>query len=151
MLWVQKFETLSRMSRARLSIKDFALLKPHIEQALSQPGDVTLLGQLPMGFLRWIGMHHPSSLQSLILIDPTIPIPNPGKDFVPASTYRRDLWPSRKFAAESFAKSKFYHAWDPRVLDLWVKYGLRDVPAEQGVDEGGEQPVTLQTTVAQEV
>jgi pimeloyl-ACP methyl ester carboxylesterase len=88
------------------------------------------------------------------LIDPTIQIPNPGKDFAPASTYRRDLWPSRKVAAESFAKSKFYQAWDPRVLDLWLKHGLRELPTEiypNSQGEGTEKPVTLTTTKAQEV
>jgi hypothetical protein len=54
----------------------------------------------------------------LVLIDHTIQIPNPGQDFAPASTFRRDIWPSREVAADSFAKSKFYYAWDPKVLDL---------------------------------
>ncbi|KAK5674700.1 hypothetical protein LTS10_012701 [Elasticomyces elasticus] len=71
------------------------------------------------------------------------------------STFRRDVWPSRAAAAKKFASSKFYQSWDPRVLEKWNEYGLRDLPTEQypdavKSDEDGP-PVTLSTTVAQEV
>lgn len=92
-------------------------------------------------------------MQALILIDPVIQTENPSKAFAKASTYRRDFWPSRKEAAKGFASSKFYQAWDPRVLEKWVEYGLRDLPTalypERG--DGQEPPVTLTTTKAQEV
>ncbi|KAK5707749.1 hypothetical protein LTR97_000287 [Elasticomyces elasticus] len=71
------------------------------------------------------------------------------------STLRRDVWPSRAAAAKKFASSKFYQIWDPRVLEKWNEYGLRDLPTEQypGAVQSGEDgpPVTLSTTVAQEV
>jgi len=78
-----------------------------------------------------------------------------GGSRVVASTFRRDLWPSRRAAAESFRKSQFYQAWDERVLDRWLNYGLRDVPTAIYPDDGattdGEKPVTLTTTKHQEV
>ncbi|TVY75895.1 Abhydrolase domain-containing protein mpaH [Lachnellula suecica] len=107
--------------------------------------------------LAHLSLLHPSLLHSLVLIDPTIQISNPRKDFAAfalPSTYRRELWPSRKAAAESFAKSKYYQAWNPRVLDLWIKHGLRELPTEiypGGKSGNGETPVTLTTTKAQEV
>ncbi|KAK4093159.1 hypothetical protein Purlil1_2316 [Purpureocillium lilacinum] len=76
------------------------------------------------------------------------------------SVNRRDVWPSRADAAASFRRSKFYQAWDPRVLDRWIEFGLRDVPASaaspagKGDDDGAAAkppPVTLSTTKHQEV
>ena len=69
------------------------------------------------------------------------------------STYRKDLWPSREEAAKSFRKSPFYKSWDPRVLDLWIKYGLRDLPTAIYPDAPNVEalPVTLTTSRPQEV
>jgi hypothetical protein len=69
-----------------------------------------------------------------------------------ASTMRRDLWESRESAKAKFLQSKFYQAWDPRVFDLWVKYGLREIPTE--LYPAGSAPagsVTLTTTKHQEL
>ncbi|KAI1609561.1 Alpha/beta hydrolase family-domain-containing protein [Exophiala viscosa] len=103
--------------------------------------------------LAQLALIHPGLLQALILIDPVIQTENPSKAFAKASTYRRDLWPSRTAAAQSFASSRFYQAWDRRVLERWVKYGLRDLPTELYPErgDGQEPPVTLTTTKAQEV
>jgi len=103
--------------------------------------------------LAQLALLHPQLLQALILIDPVIQTENPSKTFAKASTYRRDLWPSRENAAQNFACSKFYQAWDPRVLAQWVQYGLRDLPTALYPDRGtGEEPpVTLATPKAQEV
>lgn len=71
-----------------------------------------------------------------------------------ASTFRRDLWPSRAAAAASFAKSAYYQRWDPRVLQLWIRYGLRDLPTAvypDPVEDGGDASVTLTTSKHQEV
>ena len=109
---------------------------------------------------------HPRLLTSLVLIDPIIQLDlKIHKTLAKLSTPRRDIWPSRKAAASSFRKSKFYQTWDERVLEKWIEFGLRDLPTEQypeeivvqrGVDESGGEgdggpPVTLSTTVAQEV
>lgn len=77
-----------------------------------------------------LSLLHPRLLTTLILLDPVISRGGGPANWLPAqaSSGRRDRWPSRKAAAASFAKSKFYKAWDPRVLDLWIKYGLRNLP-----------------------
>lgn len=81
---------------------------------------------------------------------------SPHKAFAKLSTGRRDIWRSRKAAAEKFRNSKFYQAWDARVLDKWIGYGLRDLPTEMYPDlpedfDPANPPVTLSTTKAQEV
>lgn len=89
-------------------------------------------------------------------MEPAIQRQNPG--ILPAvlSTRRRELWPSREAAAESFKKSKFYQAWDTRVLDRWIEYGLREVPTalipSKGEPNGAnDTSVTLTTTKHQEL
>jgi pimeloyl-ACP methyl ester carboxylesterase len=80
-----------------------------------------------------LALIHPRLFESLILMDPVIQISvSPKGNVMPAqsSAVRRDKWPSRKAAAESFGRSKFYQTWDPRVLKLWIKYGLRDLPTK---------------------
>ena len=77
----------------------------------------------------------------------TIPVRNA---IARQSTYRKDIWPSREEAAKSFRKSPFYQAWDPRVLDLWLKYGLRDLPTVL-YPEKDTTSVTLATPKSQEV
>ncbi|KAE9993588.1 hypothetical protein EG327_004347 [Venturia inaequalis] len=80
-----------------------------------------------------LSLMHPRLLETLVLIDPVFDSRLPSKRaFLPAalSAIRRDRWPSRKAAAESFARSPFYQAWDPRVLKLWIQHGLRDLPTK---------------------
>ena len=112
---------------------------------------------------------HPRLLHTLVLLDPVIQRQTTQLDgfslrdnkriiakTTQLSTHRRDIWPSRKAAAEGFKRSPFYQAWDPRVLDRWVEYGLRDLPTpihpldEKPVD-AKNPPVTLRTTLHQEV
>lgn len=95
-----------------------------------------------------VALFHPRLFTTVVLLDPVITqfSSNPGPvSEGPAvmSTYRRDVWPSREAAAASFKKSPFYQAWDERVLDKWVKYGLRNIE--------GKEEVTLTTTKHQEV
>ncbi|EKG19231.1 hypothetical protein MPH_03491 [Macrophomina phaseolina MS6] len=78
-----------------------------------------------------LSLMHPRLFETLILIDPVIQrrcTKSGNGDLAAASARRRDIWPSRQAAAESFKKNKFYQSWDPRVLELWIKYGLRDLP-----------------------
>lgn len=74
------------------------------------------------------------------------------------STYRRDLWPSRQAAIESFKRNPFYQSWDPRVLDRWIKYALRNLPTpiyplneNNNNTDNTDTPVTLTTPLHQEV
>lgn len=101
---------------------------------------------------------HPRLFTSLILIDPVIQersaeidqSPNAPPNLAQLSTFRRDIWPSREVAAASFAKSAQCKTWDSRVLDRWIKYGLRDGPTL--LKPGMKSPqVTLTCTPSQEV
>lgn len=94
---------------------------------------------------------HPRLLRTIVLLDPVIQAhasapfgPSPAQ----ASTFRRDVWPSRTEAEASFRKSKFYQTWDPRVLDLWCRYGIRSTPTALLPYVKGS--VTLSTTKHQE-
>jgi hypothetical protein len=75
--------------------------------------------------------------------------PDQGPSPARLSTFRRDVWPSREVAAKNFQASKFYQAWDPRVLDRWIKHGLYDIPALARQEEPPE--VMLTTPRHQEV
>ncbi|KLO85796.1 host-specific AK-toxin Akt2 [Fusarium fujikuroi] len=104
--------------------------------------------------LAQLALWHPRLLDSLVLIDPIIQIPNPSISLAGLSTKRRDIWPSREDAVARFKKSKFFQSWDPRVLDLWIEHGLRDVPTELYPKEEGSGPderVTLTTSKHQEL
>lgn len=102
-------------------------------------------------------LFNPRLFTAVVLLDPVISryasTPGEIKDSpAAASIYRRDVWPSLDAAAASFRKSPFYRAWDPRVLDLWLRHGV--VPAATHRAEVGEQPagaVALATTKHQEV
>ncbi|KAL3420765.1 toxin biosynthesis [Phlyctema vagabunda] len=94
---------------------------------------------------------HPRLLSTLVLLDPVIQEhassphgPSPAQQ----STFRRDLWPSRKEAEAAMRKQKFYQAWDPRVLESWLQYGIRETPTALYPNEQGA--VTLSTTKHQE-
>lgn len=41
---------------------------------------------------------------------------------------RRDVWPSREFAYKNLKSRQRCERWDPRVLDLYIKFGLRTHP-----------------------
>lgn len=104
-----------------------------------------------------VALFNPRLFTSLILVDPVIQQKSAEvseqatkPNIAVLSTFRRDIWPSREEATKLFLKSPFYKAWDPRVFDLWVKYGLRDVPTVTYPDEK-PPAVTLTTTVANEV
>ena len=112
------------------------------------------LGHSMGGFhLVQLALIHPRLFTSLVLIDPVVQRkPDPGGNFGPgrASTRRRDLWPSREEARISFDKSKFYQTWDSRVLDIWIKHGLRALPTKIHPTTNSKE-VTLMTTKHQEV
>ncbi|EGD86660.1 hypothetical protein H112_05166 [Trichophyton rubrum D6] len=120
--------------------------------------------------LIFLSVMHPRLLTALILLDPVMnrldvldhEYSEQTKVNIPtmtlASTYRRDIWPSRIAAENALKGSKFYQNWDPRVLQRFFKYGLRELPtALYPLDDNstnkpvGERPVTLTTTRHQEV
>lgn len=90
---------------------------------------------------------HPRLFTSLILLDPVIQIKFSeyhGKiDLRPVqfAIYRPNSWPSREAAAAEFKKHPFYKAWDPRVMELWCKHGVREVPVSSN-DKTSPHPET---------
>ncbi|KAK5626249.1 hypothetical protein RRF57_001964 [Xylaria bambusicola] len=84
--------------------------------------------------LTHLSLLHPRLLTTLVLLDPTIVIFDPAKNSGPgssrarASAWRREIWPSRQAAVESFQRSPFYRSWDPRVLKAWIENSVRDMP-----------------------
>lgn len=109
--------------------------------------------------LTMLSLIHPRIFYSLVLMDPVIQLPNAGVAPAVPSTSRRDLWPSRQEAGSKFRANRFYQAWDPRVLELWIKHGLREVPtalypssSSESQREGEEDKrVTLTTSKHQEL
>ncbi|PLB46739.1 putative toxin biosynthesis protein [Aspergillus steynii IBT 23096] len=119
-----------------------------------------------------VSLMHPRLIHTLVLLDPVIqrettqldPLEIVRQNVVIAkttqlSTYRRDIWPSRKAAADSYQRNPFYQAWDPRVLERWIQSGLRDLPtaiypgdSEAATANAADtRPVTLTTPLHQEV
>ncbi|CAG9989351.1 unnamed protein product [Clonostachys byssicola] len=103
--------------------------------------------------LSLLALNHPRLLRSLVLLDPVIQERNGSISPAKASTPRRDIWPSRQTAAARFKGGKFFQTWDPRVLDRWIEYGLRQVPTElypRGHFDN-DDAVTLTTSKHQEL
>jgi pimeloyl-ACP methyl ester carboxylesterase len=102
----------------------------HFREQMPRP--IVALGHSMGGCqLTYLSLLHPRLFETIILIDPVIQRFTTFKgNYEPAnaSARRRDVWPSREAAAAAFKRSRFYKSWDPRVLDLWIKYGLRDLP-----------------------
>lgn len=76
---------------------------------------------------------HPRLFETLILVDPVIQrMVSMKGNISPAmsSANRRDCWPSREEAAKAMKRNKFYQAWDDRVFDRWIQYGLRELPTK---------------------
>ncbi|KAM5344212.1 hypothetical protein ACJ41O_012749 [Fusarium nematophilum] len=123
------------------------------EKADDMPQPIIGIGHSMGGTqLSLLSLSHPRLLQSLVLLDPVIQVPNGSIPPAISSTPRRDVWPSREAAASRCKGSKFFQSWDPRVLDRWIEYGLRDVPTELHPSEGtGDERVTLTTSKHQEL
>lgn len=114
-----------------------------------------------------VALVHPRLFAGMVLLDPVIARFAAVKEDLPSSpeTYsspaalsaiRRDTWPSREAAAAAFRSKPFYQSWDPRVLDLFIRYGLRDVPPSSSSSSSPPTtttttPVRLTTTKHQEV
>ena len=72
---------------------------------------------------------HPRLIHGLALIEPVIQHdPPPGANAALFASYRPDKWPSWSQAEASFRKNPFFKTWDPRALDKYLSFGLREVP-----------------------
>jgi pimeloyl-ACP methyl ester carboxylesterase len=92
--------------------------------------------------LVYLASMHPRLFHSVILIDPILQTSHPpGPNAALFSSKRRETWPSRADAESQIRNNGFFASMDPRCLDLFLAYALRDTP------DGG---VTLSTPKAQE-
>jgi pimeloyl-ACP methyl ester carboxylesterase len=96
-----------------------------------------------------LSLIHPRLLSCLILFDPVV-----GPTIAPASALllyasatKRDLWDSREQAGKQIKSMPGIKQWDPRVLQLFMEFGLRDTPTLLHTEPG---KVTLRTSKAQE-
>ncbi|GAA5904034.1 hypothetical protein JCM6882_003805 [Rhodosporidiobolus microsporus] len=73
----------------------------------------------------------PSLFSSVVLVDPVLPKPDgplrPMEKLTTGALIRKEKWTSRKEAMEGFSKKPFFTAWDKRILDGYVEFGLKDV------------------------
>ncbi|KAF2662584.1 alpha/beta-hydrolase [Lophiostoma macrostomum CBS 122681] len=89
-----------------------------------------------------LALIHPSLFHSIILIDPFLQdFAPPGPNAALMASMRRDTWDSRAAAEKQMSKNPFFKAMDPRVLQKYLKFGLRDLP---------DGKVTLATPKSQE-
>ncbi|GAA5820525.1 hypothetical protein JCM11251_003029 [Rhodosporidiobolus azoricus] len=77
----------------------------------------------------------PSLFSSVIFVDPVLPKaegpPRPMEKLTTGALIRREKWKTRQEAKEGFEKKPFFQAWDRKVLDGYIEFGLKDV--EDGV------------------
>ncbi|GKZ29189.1 hypothetical protein AbraIFM66950_003628 [Aspergillus brasiliensis] len=107
-----------------------------------------------VGQLLGLTLMHPRLFTSLILIEPVIVkdfLSGKGPSFAKSALIKKDTWKSRSEA--DFYFKKVLKGWDPRCLDLWLKYGLRDLdPRANPAGTGNpEATVGLATTKDQEL
>ncbi len=106
-----------------------------------------------------LALMHPRLFTTVVFLDPVVQaytpvnksggLPEPGGTPGRLSAFRRDLWPSVDDAVAAFKKQKYYQSWDPRVLKLWLEYGVRETPTALYPHEKGS--ATLTTTKHHEV
>ncbi|KAL8864217.1 MAG: hypothetical protein Q9174_007431, partial [Haloplaca sp. 1 TL-2023] len=54
--------------------------------------------------------------------------PPAGPNIALPTTFRRDKWSNKDEAAVAFKKNPLFRTWDPRVVDKYVEFGLRELP-----------------------
>lgn len=90
---------------------------------------------------------------SLILADPMLlrkPLPGePQLDLATGAAKRRDIWPNREEALKSLRSRPSFKIWDPRILELYVEHGMRELPTAVYPDK--TDGVTLKCPKEQEV
>lgn len=102
-----------------------------------------------------LALMHPRLLTTLVLVEPALsrdPMRVPFDAVYPLAA-RKDKWPSREAAVKAHLQSPFYAKWDPRVLERFREYALRDLPTAIYPDPPLAQgdKVTLTSTKHQDV
>lgn len=72
----------------------------------------------------------PSLFAGIVLVDPVVVPLQAGTRLNPmagAALSRRDAWSSRDEARAAFLKKDFFRAWDTRILEIYVRFGLREM------------------------
>ncbi|KAB8067224.1 Alpha/Beta hydrolase protein [Aspergillus leporis] len=142
------------------SARDLLLLTNHFREQMPRP--LVGIGHSFGGnIITNLALMHPRLLTTVILLDPVIQITLPTRALsagppgaINYALWRPDIWPNRKAAAS--AHVKLWRQWDPRCIDLMVRFGFRDLPTAlypelpDGADHS-HPPVTLPTTKYQEV
>lgn len=72
----------------------------------------------------------------------------PGPNPALFSTFRRDIWPTKKKFEESMRKNPFFKSFDSRAMKKYLEFGVRSVPTKIYPVSG--TAVTLTTTKHQE-
>ncbi|KAK0550661.1 hypothetical protein OC844_006692 [Tilletia horrida] len=97
----------------------------------------------------------PTLTEHSILVDPVILSSNKWEDGIVGcwphnhmlgrgAAIRQEVWPSAQNALASFQKKAFFAAWDPRTLDLFVRFGLRPLhPNPTPGGAGGPQTLAM--------
>ncbi|KIJ35040.1 hypothetical protein M422DRAFT_51654 [Sphaerobolus stellatus SS14] len=94
------------------------------------------------------GMELPSAFHGLILFDPGIFPPEKESSRVLCKMFgewakaKKDTWATRTYARDELTKHPTYSRWDPKLVELFIKYGLREV--------GDSEEVTLACSKEQE-
>ncbi|KAF8230932.1 alpha/beta-hydrolase [Tricholoma matsutake] len=77
---------------------------------------------------------------SLIIVEPMISpagpqhLKNLRSILVKGAYERRDVWPDRKLAMKTLKRRALTKKWDPRILDLFVKYAIKPHPSSTYVE-----------------
>lgn len=81
---------------------------------------------------------HPELFARCLLVDPVLISPqlaprDPGRSEVGSSLIegarnRRTVWPDRATAREKWRGKPMFAHWDPRALELYLAFGMRDLP-----------------------
>lgn len=131
--------------------RDYLAIVNHFRNQMPRPivgfghsmGGVTMIN---------LALIHPRLLTSIIAVEPILNKTTEGMHFggLYPITFKRDKWPSYEAATKSILKSPFYKEWDPRIRELYTKYGFRNLPTKHHPEEGTEA-VTTTTTKAQEI
>lgn len=105
-----------------------------------------------------LALLHPALFTTLVLSEATLKRIPAGRfrsslSAAYGATFRKDVWPSRAEATKAMSKNRFFSSLDPRVTDLFMQYGLRELPTPMYPDISSTsttKPVTLTTTRHQE-
>ncbi|KAL7788781.1 Alpha/beta hydrolase family domain-containing protein [Trichoderma afarasin] len=143
---------------------DYARDILHVINTFRMPRPIIAMGHsFGANALTNVALMHPRLFTGIVMLDPVInrftapkKLPSSPETYSgPASlsATRREVWPSRAAAAAAFRSKPFYQAWDPRVLDRFIQYGLREVsdPSTSSQQDESQTPVRLTTTKHQEV